>query len=124
MEERVVSNMGTFINDLGINTIEMFKVTHCFCPLGGAYCTYNVTVKVIPDKVIPDYMDIEEYFKTYIDGKTYTIEHAASTIRDFINNEYEPCYVGVTIECHDAAHMPVKVFTRVAKNIVDEESEI
>lgn len=104
-----VKNMAKFENVDGITSITMDGIrVGCFCPIGKSMCTYNVTVRLKPNKWIPDYIEVEAMIKL-LEGKTHTLESACAKICNDINGYIEPKKISVTIICKDARHMPAKV---------------
>lgn len=100
--------MASFKNEQGITKITMTKRTHNYCPLGKDWYCNDLTIEVIPDSIIPDYIDIDNTIKNDIEGKNFIIEDVVSKIVDIIK-EYSPKYIKVVSDANDAVHLPVKV---------------
>lgn len=100
--------MARFENTMLITDIQFKQNVQCMCPLGGAYCTYQVAVSMQPGAVIPDYCEVEKFLRG-MSGKTLTIEDAVFEVFDYLYQEYEPHLLEVKIYCDDAVHFPVTV---------------
>lgn len=100
--------MARFPNTMQITEVEFKQNIQCMCPLGGAFCTYQVTVSMQPGAVIPDYCEVEKFFRN-MSGSTLTIEDAVFEVFDYLCQEYEPHLLEVKIYCDDAVHFPVTV---------------
>ena len=100
--------MSRFAYDMGISGIEFKQNVTCMCPIGGQYCTYQISVSMEPSAVIPDYIEVGRWMGG-MNGKEYTIEDAVATVFIYICDEYEPYNLEVKCYCDDAPHMPVTV---------------
>ena len=99
--------MARFANVFGIDAITFTQNIQCMCPLGGAFCTYQVVVKMEPGETIPDYCEVENAMRK-MSGTTATIEECVAAVYD-IMAEYEPNNLSVSVYCDDAVHFPVTV---------------
>lgn len=100
--------MAAFENTMGINTIQLKHNIKCFCPIGKSWCTYQIEVTMEPGNIIPDYLEVAEFFDKGLDTMA-TLEKCCADVLDYFVNGYEPKSVCVTIHCDDAKHMPVTV---------------
>lgn len=100
--------MARFANSMGIKEIQFSKYVRCFCTIGKTLCTYMVSVEMTPCNVIPDYIEVDD-FLSGMTRKMYTMEEAAVTVYDYLDKEYKPLKLRVTVYCDDAIHMPATV---------------
>lgn len=106
--------MSCFANEMGISEIKFKQNIVCMCPIGKQYCTYQMYVEMVPDEVIPDYIEVGKWMGS-MNAKSYTLEDATAEVFDYIGNEYMPLELKVTCKCDDAAHMPVTVVKEGAR---------
>lgn len=100
--------MGKFKNVAGITEISFDQNMQCYCPLGQAYCTYQMHVTFVPGEWIPDYVDVEKVIRK-MSGDTLTLESATYALFEYIWNECEPKSLEVKCHCDDAVHFPATV---------------
>lgn len=101
--------MAKFANLDNISSIKMDGVSvKCFCPIGKSMCTYDVTIEMEPDKLIPDYIEVGNMIQA-LNEREFTLESACAEICDNLNDYVNPKKVSVTIRCEDAKHMPAEV---------------
>lgn len=96
-------------NAQGITKIEYSTRSHNFCPIGKDWYTSNIKVVIEPDKQIPDYIELDEYIKDFVDSKHIIIEEVVNSVFTHIKKQYNPKYMIVTNTVTDAAHSPVTV---------------
>lgn len=97
-------------NRENITRIEMYPTAICRCKIGGDLYTNKFTVKFAPDKVYPDYMDVEKWILKNIDGKDLNIEEAVNLLYEYLQDEYKPAVLTVETSVEDVkTHFPVKV---------------
>ena len=117
--------MGMFQNTQKITKIVFEpKSTHNFCPLGQLYCdkmakngskpslphyTNHFKITFIPDTILCDYVDVEEWIHEKINDETLIIEDCVSMLFDYINDTYKPSYLKVESYVPDAVHGPVTI---------------
>ena len=100
--------MARFENVHGITRIKFKQNIQCFCPLGNDYYTNQVSVLFVPDEVIPDYCEVEQYMRK-MSGNKYTVEDTVFMVFDYLNTKYKPKYLKVTSYADDAVHFEVEV---------------
>ena len=101
--------MAKFANLDNISSIKMDGVqVKCFCPIGKSMCTYDVTIEMEPDKLIPDYIEVGNMIQA-LNEREFTLESVCAEICDNLNDYVNPKKVSVTIRCEDAKHMPAEV---------------
>ena len=100
--------MAKFKNEQGISLIEFTQNIQDFCPLGNDWYTNQITVSMIPDSIIPDYCDIDDFTRS-LGGKDLIIEDVVDAIFKYIEEEYAPKDLSVSSYVNDAKHMPVTV---------------
>lgn len=100
--------MSEFENTMEITEIEFEKHVQAFCPLGKAYCTYELTVTIHPNLWIPDYCELEAFLNKMAGG-TMTIEECVDQVYGHIWLVYRPHHLVVSLYCGDAVHFPVTV---------------
>lgn len=90
-----------------VKYIEMYPKARCFCPIGKAWYTNRFKVSVFPRDCYFDYLDVENFIKEEIEGKSLTIEGACKKLYDYLKKDVED----IQVESHvnDAVHFPVKV---------------
>lgn len=99
--------MARFENKQGITDITMEKKIHNFCTIGKDWYTNNIDMYIEPDKLIPDYIEIDEALKE-LEGKELIIEDVVAAVVEILK-EYEPSYIRVVSKVNDATHLPVTV---------------
>lgn len=99
--------MARFENKQRISSITMKKLLHNLCTIGQDWYTNRLTIYIEPDKVIPDYIEIDEQLGV-LEGKELVIEDVVASIVEILK-QYEPNYISVTSEVEDATHLPVEV---------------
>lgn len=100
--------MARFANTMGVDMIRFKQNVQCWCPIGNAYCTYQVSVSMVPGEVVPDYVEVEKYMRG-MSGRRLTIEAAVGEVFEYLEREYNPESQCVSIYCDDAVHFPVTV---------------
>lgn len=82
--------MNKILNKENISKIVMFPVACVKCHLGQDWYQCNFEVNFTPFEYYPDYMEVEEFIRTNIDGKELNIEEALKILYDFLKNNYLP----------------------------------
>ncbi len=100
--------MARFNNEY-ILKIKMNPSAHVFCPLGQAWYTLNLNIEMLPDGVIPDYVEVQQWINENLDGKTLSIEDAICNCANYFKTEYTPKQINIDAVVNDAAHFPVIV---------------
>ena len=99
-----------FENDMGVKQIVMYlRNLKIFCPIGKTWYTLEAKINFIPNKTIPDYIEVQNYLNTEIVNQSLTIESATSKIQNYLSSEYNPVSVKVVANVKDAAHFEVDV---------------
>ena len=106
--------MAAFKNDIGITGIHMkINYVKVYCPIGKVWYTGNYDVTFIPDQIIPDYIEIQDWVDKNLSTHELTIEQSCANLREYLNKYYNPHYVNIICNVNDAAHFEVKVITEV-----------
>lgn len=100
--------MSRFENKQGITKIEFNQNIQCYCPLGSDWYTNHVHVSVIPNNVIPDYCDVDDFMRS-LGGESLIIEDVVDKIFTYFISEYGCLYVKVQSFVDDAKHLSVTV---------------
>lgn len=101
--------LASFEHTQGISKVTFNKTITAFCPLGNDFYTADICVDFVPDKVMMDYLDEEEYFKG-LSGTHLIIEDLVAKVYNHYNKVYSPKYVKVTVFAYNAKHFPVTVY--------------
>ena len=106
--------MANFKNTMGITHIKFDHAIKCYCTIGKTLCTYNVSVEIVPNKVIPDYLEIQNELDE-LNNHWYTMEAACEAVEAAVTKCCNDCYdmLRVSIHCYDARHFPVTVTKEV-----------
>lgn len=96
-------------NTQGITRIIYKTKTKNYCPIGKDWYTSNIQVQIEPAKIIPDYIDLDEFVAERINQKELIIENVAKDLYCHIMSEYLPKSLIVTIHVDDASHSEVIV---------------
>ena len=96
-------------NTQGISNIVIKTKTHNFCPIGKDWYTCNLNIAIAPEKLIPDYIDVDKYIATVIDKKELIIEDVVAQIFEHIKETYHPINIHITASVDDATHSAVIV---------------
>lgn len=99
--------MARFENKQNITHIRMEKLIHNLCTIGQDWYTNRITMYLEPDKVIPDYIEIDKELNK-LEGKELIIEDVVDKVVEILK-EYDPLYISVVSEVEDATHFPVEV---------------
>ena len=103
--------MPSFPNTARIDRIHLSGMEkEVFCPIGKTWCTYHIDITMMPNKTIPDYLEIQEYIGGQCPTEA-TLEDFAAAVRDEMVAMCEPMSVEVSVFCDDAKHMPAEVKT-------------
>lgn len=102
--------MAAFENTMNINMITMFiDDLTVDCPIGKAPYDASYEVLFIPDRIIPDYIEVEKWVNANISLKNLTIEASLKLFKDYLIQTYNPAYVTITCKVIGAAHFDVEV---------------
>lgn len=107
--------MARFENKYNIKLIKMNKKIHNLCTIGQDWFTNNIEIEIIPDKVIPDYIEVEKEISKF-ESKELVIEEVVNGILE-VMKEYEPKYIKVSSKVDDAMHLPVEVICEYEKEV-------
>lgn len=99
--------MARFDNNYNISMIKMNKRIHNLCTIGQDWFTNNVYIELIPDKVIPDYIEVDNDIQDF-EGRELVIEELVNGILEKLK-QYNPKYIKVVSKVDDAMHLPVEV---------------
>lgn len=99
--------MNVIENTYDLDMIETSHKIHAYCPIGQATYTGKINIQFTPDKVIPDYIELDKAIKELNDTKLL-IEDMVNKICEIIS-KLEPISAVVTITVDDALHCPVKI---------------
>ena len=99
--------MARFENKYNITEIKMHKKIHNLCTIGQDWFTNNIEIIMIPDEIIPDYIEIDNSIQE-IESKELVIEEVVYKIVEILK-EYKPRYIKVISKVDDAMHLPVEV---------------
>ena len=108
MNNTVILRASGFKNDMKINVITFKHNVTCYCPLGSAFCTYQLTVELKPHTIIPDYCYVQDKLNSFI-GKKLTMEDFVEKVYKMLMETYNPIYLNVRNYCEDAVHFAVEV---------------
>lgn len=100
--------MASFANTQGITKINMSQNIQCFCPLGNDWYTNQVEIELIPDKIIPDYCEVDDFVRS-LGGESLIIEDVVKALFDYFKNSYGCSYVKIKSYVNDAKHLSVSV---------------
>ena len=92
-----------------ISEIILKGKSHNFCPIGQSHYTNQYVVEMFPDKVIPDYLDVQEFIRKEINDKELIIEDCVSMLFNHISITYNPKFLKVSSNVVDAVHPEVTV---------------
>jgi len=98
--------MRTYENK-GVDRLEFSIPVTAFCPLGPNYYRARVSVEIELGTVIVDFLDLEAYFKTELNGKKLTTEELTIEIFNTLNEVYKPIHLKVT--SNSDSHFDLKV---------------
>lgn len=99
--------MSRFENNYNISKIKMTKRIHNLCTIGQDWFTNNLEIELIPNKIIPDYIEVDEMIQSF-EGKELVIEEVVNGILSELK-DYDPLYIKVVSKVDDAMHLPVEV---------------
>lgn len=100
--------MAKFENVQGITEIRFEQNVQCYCPLGDDWYTNQLNITMIPNKIIPDYCDVDNFIRG-LSGTSLIIEDVIKCLFEYIMREYEPKNVRIESYVNDAKHLPVRV---------------
>lgn len=82
--------MNKIKNTQGISKIIMKPVAYTKCVIGQDWYKNELEIIFVPDNYYPDYMDVNKWIMTNIDGKELNIEDVIDRIYNFLIDEYNP----------------------------------
>lgn len=85
--------MRTYNNDKEISEYSFRVPVTVNCPLGKNYYRATVLIRIILRDKIVDFLDLEHYFKSELNGMLLTTEHLAAKICEDMAREYNPSFV-------------------------------
>lgn len=106
--------MSRFENKYNISNIKLRKLIHNLCTIGQDWFTNNLEIEIVPNKIIPDYIEVDNMIQEF-EGKELVIEEVVNGILENLK-EYEPNYIKVISKVEDAMHLPVEVTCEYYKN--------
>lgn len=83
-------------NTQGIKTIIMKPTAYTKCQIGQDWYRNELEIEMIPGECYPDYMQINEFVMTQVDGKELNIEDVVDILYGLIQREFHPEYLKVT----------------------------
>lgn len=98
--------MRTYENK-GINEMYFTVPVTPFCPLGPNYYRALVEVSIELKDTIVDFLDLEDYFKKELNGKSLTTEDLTIEVFNKLNEVYKPMHLKVT--SHSNSHFDLSV---------------
>ena len=96
-------------NKFGIRSINIEIEAKCFCPIGKDWYTNKFDIDIEPEKLIPDYCELDKWVKENINGKELLIEEAVSKLYNHIIETYYPYSCDIASYVDDATHSNVVV---------------
>ena len=106
--------MARFDNNYNISSIKMTKKIHNLCTIGQDWFTNNIEITLVPDKTIPDYIEVDNMIQEF-EAKELVIEEVVNGILENLK-QYEPKYIKVKSVVNDAMHLPVEVEAEFTAN--------
>ena len=98
--------MRTYENK-GINKMNFTVPVTVYCPLGSNYYRATISVKMELGEYIVDFLDLEDYFKKELNGKSLTSEDLVIEIFNHLDENYKPMHLSVT--SHSDSHFEIDV---------------
>ena len=77
-------------NKQGITMIIMRPVAYTKCAIGQDWYKNELEIMFEPNDCYPDYMEINEWIMTEIDGKEFNIEDVVDAVYNFLMETYQP----------------------------------
>ena len=96
-------------NTYGVRKIIMQLRARCFCPLGEDWYTSDCSIEFVPDRLIPDYVEVGKWLEENVDGKKMIAEEVADSIHNFFTERYKPKDCLVSCSVSDAKHCPITI---------------
>lgn len=97
-----IKRMETFMavtkieNKENVKEIKMYPTACVKCKIGKDWYSCKFEVFFCPNTCYPDYMQVDQFVQTEIDGKELNIEEAAKLLYDYLKTNYEPWYLRVS----------------------------
>ena len=85
--------MRTYENSNAITEMRFRVPATVYCPLGANYYRAVIDLQIKLDKKIVDFVDLEVFFKSEINGKHLTTEQLCDLILETMKTNYEPKYI-------------------------------
>lgn len=82
-------------NKQGISFIIMKPVAYTKCAIGQDWYKNELEIMFEPNECYPDYMEVNEWIMTEIDGKEFNIEDVVDVVYNFLMEIYQPKYLKV-----------------------------
>ena len=101
-----MENFRQYNNEQGITRMEFEVPVICYCTLGLNY--YKPTLKIeieLNDKIV-DFLDLERYFKTDLNGEKLTCENLVKNVFDTMKKIYNPTKLKVC--CQSDSHFLIR----------------
>lgn len=83
-------------NKQNIRQIIMKPIAYTKCVIGQDWYKNELEILFIPDNCYPDYMDVNEWIMTNIDGNELNIEDVIDIIYNFLLETYHPKELHIT----------------------------
>lgn len=100
--------MACIRNTYGITTIKATKRISAYCPMGKDYYTADIEIEFVPDAIIMDYCELDNYLNQQ-SGLSLIIEELIEKIYNHLQGKYKPKAVGVTVKAYSNTHLYVEV---------------
>lgn len=88
--------MNKILNKENITKIVMRPKAITKCQIGQDWFNNDLEIEFIPNECYPDYMQIERYVLTEIEGQELNIEHVVDKLYGMIKKTFNPLYLKVT----------------------------
>ena len=98
--------MRTYENK-GVNKMSFSVPVTPFCPLGPNYYRAQVDVEIELNNIIVDFLDLEDYFKKELNGKSLTTEDLTIEVFNTLDEIYKPMHLKVT--SHSNSHFDLGI---------------
>lgn len=97
--------MRQYKNEQGITAMKFTAPATVYCHLGANYYRASVTCEMeLADRIV-DFIDLEDYFKKELNGKSLTTEELVGEVFATLEREYAPKTLTVTV--HSDSHFPI-----------------
>ena len=82
-------------NKQKITFITMKPVAYTKCAIGQDWYKNELEIRFVPRDCYPDYMEVNEWIMTNIDGKEFNIEDVVDVIYNFLKETYQPADLSI-----------------------------